>query len=485
MWVNDEADGEPPMTRCLNLIAALLVMASASAGLAQNVDMSTIPPRDTVQLTIYNSDDLTLVRETRHVTFKEGLNQLQFSWANTLIDPSSVDLQFKGHRDELDLFDTTFPHDKPQMLYWNVQSEFDGAAELEISYFTSGISWAADYVCISNPEETTMGFEGFVRIFNNSGEDYEGAEVRLVVGTINLVEHIRQLAQQGIVSHREYEQVRDREVRFSELQDKTRGAVGGQLRRDLDAGAGEPNIIKQGLSEYFIYTIEGTETIKHSWSKRMRLFQGTDAPFRIVYRYRPQEYGHQLVRMFILKNDEESKLGTTPLPDGAVRLFRDNGRDGLSLLVQQQIKYVPIGQEIELNLGVDPEVFHERIVRRNWRDSFWLRDTGRNRHVALDGRERITGNFPVAGWDDHELRVERIRNYLDKPVEVEIRLTLGGHVEFESQLNPKLHDFQSPQFTATIAPGDTGDLAYHVTTHQGIRAKQSNVTLIDGEPRND
>ena len=41
--------------------------------------------------------------------------------------------------------DTTFPHDKPQMLYWNVQSEIDGEATIQITYFTSGITWSADY----------------------------------------------------------------------------------------------------------------------------------------------------------------------------------------------------------------------------------------------------------------------------------------------------------------------------------------------------
>ena len=40
-----------------------------------------------------------------------------------------------------------------------------------------------------------MSFDGFVRISNNSGEEYEDAQVRLVVGTINLVEKIAQLAQ--------------------------------------------------------------------------------------------------------------------------------------------------------------------------------------------------------------------------------------------------------------------------------------------------
>ena len=82
-------------------------------------------------------------------------------------------------------------------------------------------------------------------------------------------------------------------------------------------------------------------------------------PFKIEYRYRPQEYGDQLVRMYLLTNDKESKLGTTPLPDGIVRVFRDNGRDGLSYLTQQNVKYIPIGDKIELNLGVDPEVIFE------------------------------------------------------------------------------------------------------------------------------
>ena len=117
-------------------------------------------PRNTVQLTIYNSEDLTLVRETRTVTFKKGANPLQFSWANTLIDPTSVELKFLTNADKLDVLDTTFPHDKPQMLYWNVQSEIDGEATIEITYFTSGITWSADYVCIADKDETADGLRG-------------------------------------------------------------------------------------------------------------------------------------------------------------------------------------------------------------------------------------------------------------------------------------------------------------------------------------
>ena len=50
------------------------------------VDLVTLPTREGTQLTIYNSEDITMVREHRLLTVKEGVNRIQFSWANTLID---------------------------------------------------------------------------------------------------------------------------------------------------------------------------------------------------------------------------------------------------------------------------------------------------------------------------------------------------------------------------------------------------------------
>jgi len=288
---------------------------------AKNVDLSTVPKRETVQLTIYNSEDLTLVRETRKVSFKKGENGLQFSWANTLIDPTSVRLRFLTHADSLDLLDTTFPHDKPQMLYWNVQSELDGEATVEITYFTSGISWSADYVAVANQDEAKMGLEGFVRVSNNSGEQYEDAEIRLVVGKINLVEKIARLAR--LPAHKGESVDRLRRIagkdQLAEMDEKwgvmngPMGGLGGGSGFGRRAPAKPKQIIKEGLSEYFIYTIEGTETIPNGWSKRMRSFEGQTVPFKIQYRYRPAEYGDRLVRMYLLTNNKESKLGTTPL----------------------------------------------------------------------------------------------------------------------------------------------------------------------------
>ncbi|MDE0839119.1 MAG: hypothetical protein OSB41_08695 [Kiritimatiellae bacterium] len=123
-----------------------------------------------------------MVRETRLLTVKPGINRIQFSWANTLIDPTSIDFRILDHIDKVDLLDTTFPAGRNDALQWNIRSGMAGKIPVEIRYFTSGITWKADYVGMANGDETEMGLTGYVRVYNNSGELYDNAQVRLVVG---------------------------------------------------------------------------------------------------------------------------------------------------------------------------------------------------------------------------------------------------------------------------------------------------------------
>jgi hypothetical protein len=466
-------------------LLAVVLLLTVTTARAENVDLSTVPRRNTVQLTIYNSEDLTLVRETRKVTFKPGVNPLQFSWANTLIDPTSVELRFRTHPDKLTLLDTTFPHAKPYMLYWNVQSELDGDATIEITYFTSGIHWSADYVGIADRGETQLGLEGFVRVDNRSGEEYENAQVRLVVGRVNLVEKITQLAYGMGKQLDELRKEEKQELRYKAARDLAHfyakdgksDRLGEEADKKEEAEAAK-EIVKEGLSEYFIYTIEGTETIPNGWAKRLRSFDAAKVPMKIQYRYRPAEYGEQLVRMYILTNDKDSKLGTTPLPDGTFRVFRDNGRDGLSYVAAQPIKYIPIGDKIELNLGVDPEVIFELVKLKTWRDNIWMHVGRANvfRRVDQPGVQ-IQVNSTVAGWDNHTQFAQRVRNYTKKPIDLEIRRMILGDVVFRSSLPAKNHDFRTVQYTATVKPGEKTDLLYEIVQRDGHNAKQNRVEI--------
>src|SRR5436190_16158993 len=103
-----------------------LLAAGLIAGIAGHarINVVTLPNRDSVQLTFYNSVDLTLVKETRVLTFRKGLNRLEFSWANTLIDPTSVEFRAVTHTVEVDVLDVSFPPRVSNTLEWRIQSEF-------------------------------------------------------------------------------------------------------------------------------------------------------------------------------------------------------------------------------------------------------------------------------------------------------------------------------------------------------------------------
>src|SRR5262245_32565339 len=112
--------GRGVLTGVLSLWLSLAFAASA------RINVVSLPDRDTVQLTIYNSVDLTLVKETRHLTLKKGLNKLEFSWANTLIDPTSVEFKALTHTDEVEVMDASYPPRAPNTLEWRINSEFAG-----------------------------------------------------------------------------------------------------------------------------------------------------------------------------------------------------------------------------------------------------------------------------------------------------------------------------------------------------------------------
>ena len=251
----------------------------------------TLPTREGTQLTIYNSEDITMVREHRLLTVKEGVNRIQFSWANTLIDPTSIEFRILDQQDKVDLVDTTFPAGRNDALQWNIKSQIAGKIPVEIRYFTSGITWAADYVGIANEDETKLDVTGYVRVTNSSGEHYDNAQTRLVVGKINLVEKIADLARRpppgdGRELPTASRMIVARAMPYREsAKDGDEGARWKWRRSWTTNEAGRPKqVVKQGLSEYFLFTIEGREDIKDKEPKRLVALKVADVPLESIYK---------------------------------------------------------------------------------------------------------------------------------------------------------------------------------------------------------
>ena len=422
------------------------------------VDLVTLPKRASVQLTIYNSADLTLVRESRELTLKQGLNRLQFSWANTLIDPTSLDMLPKRDGEKIDILDLSYPPDVRNLGLWEVQSGIQGKAPVEINYLTSGLSWRAFYMGTLSPDEATMHLEGYVRVTNNSGEDYESAQVRLIVGKVNLIDQIALLAQ------REFPYGRPGPVpkapAVAMLEGKARIATAKkEFMRVEEAAMERPKEIKkEGLSEYFLYTIEGTETIPNGWAKRLPSFSVIGIPVVNLYKYEEERYGKEVVRFLSFKNDKEHFMGETPIPGGAIKVYRTVDTSGyLSYAGQSNFKYIPVDEDVELNLGPVSTVIVKATLMDYKTDAY-----------------TFDSNGDVNGWNEiGEFEIE-VKNTRDLPARVEVRrnfktssweiVNTGEYGSFEKV------DLDTVKYTLTLGPRETTSFRYTLTTHHGKRA---------------
>jgi len=443
------------MRRIMLILSFILAIASA---LQAKVDLVTLPTRDTVQLTIYNSADMTLVRESRALTLKEGKNKLQFSWANTLIDPTSLEMLAKANADKIDISDLTYPPRVQNLGLWNIESGVSGKVPVEISYLTSGLSWRAFYMGTLTEDEKAMRLQGYVVVTNNSGEDYENAQTRLIVGQVHILDQIAELAR------RQYPYGRPGEV-VTEAEGVSRLGVRARVEMEKLAEVAAPvpatlaakAIKKEGISEYFLYTIEGTETIPNGWSKRLQSFDVDQVPVVNLYKYEEERYGPAVVRFLNFKNDKEHKLGDTPIPGGTLKVYRTADDKGqLSYVGQSAFKYIPVDEDVELNLGPVGDVVVESRLMDFKTDNY-----------------RFDRNRNISGWDEiRTFRIE-VKNTREIPAKIEIQRNLntpywtleksGDFGQFEKV------DVDTVKFTLTLEPRSTKKFEYVLTTYHGER----------------
>ncbi|MCH7556876.1 MAG: hypothetical protein IIB56_05395, partial [Planctomycetes bacterium] len=216
-------------------------------------------------------------------------------------------------------------------------------------------------------------------------------------------------------------------------------------------------IRKEGLSEYFLYTIEGKETIPTGWSKRLLSFDVDKVPVVNLYKYEEQRYGKSVVRFLSFKNDEEHELGETPIPGGRLKVYRNVGDEGhLSYTGQSSFKYVPVDEDVELNLGAVANV----VVEPTLMDF-------KTKNYRFDRR----GN--VSGWDEIRTFKIEVKNTRGIDVKVEIKRNFstthwklaksGDFGKFEQV------DKDTVKFTLTLKPRSARKFEYVLRTYHGTR----------------
>ena len=218
-------------------------------------------------------------------------------------------------------------------------------------------------------------------------------------------------------------------------------------------------VIKEGLSEYFLYTIEGTETIPTGWSKRLQSFNVESIPVVNLYKYEQERYGNRVVRFLSFANDEEHELGETPIPDGTLKVYRTaDEQNHLAYEGQSSFKYIPVGEEVELSLGGMADVVVEPTLMEIKTDNYRF-DKDRN----------------ISGWDDIATWKVEVRNTRVVPVKIEVRrnfdssywdLSRNGQIDAFEKV-----DLDTVKFTVELAPRSKRTFEYTLRTYRGVRTE--------------
>jgi hypothetical protein len=322
-------------------LLGLAVLTAAPPVASARIKLITLPPRQRVEIQLDNPN-ATLVEEERIVPLVKGLNQVDFSWANTQIDPNTIVFRVlprdegpavpkpaavkavpakeagvaaganavkavpaKAEADDggaldIKVLSVSYPPNEAALV-WQVASSGSGSARVRISYLLGNLTKSFNYRAVASHDESALTLSQYVRIQNLANESFGSTELW--------------------------------------------AGIGPRFHRPI------------GLNE----------------TKEMLVEKYDKVPVRKTYTSDPQLYGYidrpqnkLLVTMhYVLKNNKAEHLGTAPLPYGKVRIFQDDGRGSTAFLGEDWGKFTPLDDQMKLYVGTAQDVVVKRTIDKN------------------------------------------------------------------------------------------------------------------------
>ncbi|MBK8996446.1 MAG: DUF4139 domain-containing protein [Myxococcales bacterium] len=202
---------------------------------------------------------------------------------------------------------------------------------VEVSYLSRNLNWVADYVMVVGADDKVGDLNGWVTLTNQSGTDYENAELKLVAGDVQRVQsQVMTLDESGF------------------------GPNDATIRT-------RPNFKEEGFFEYHLYTLQRPTTLLDKEQKQVTLLEGHDIGIdkKLIfwgaeYYYRGnygQVVSNQKVGVYLdIKNSEKNHLGM-PLPKGTVRVYKADKSGAKQFIGEDRIDHTPRDEEIRIKMG--------------------------------------------------------------------------------------------------------------------------------------
>lgn len=256
-------------------------------------------------------------------------------------------------------------------LVWLLQSPDGGATPVELSYLTGGLNWHAEYVAVTNENDTGLDLSAWVSLENNSGASYPEARLQLIAGEVQRVQ--------------------------PPPMPMMRGEMMAMSPKDASQGFEE-----ESFFEYHLYTLDRRTTIADRETKQVSLFPTATAPATKIFEYNGQRDASKVRVIVETENKKELGLGM-PLPAGTVRVYKKDARGDLQFVGEDRIDHTPKNEKIRLGIGKAfdvvgerKELSHERISDRVQQRTIEIRLRNRKEEkIQVVVEENIYGDWKI------------------------------------------------------------------------------------------
>ena len=358
---------------------------------------SSLADQQSVAVTIYNGD-LTLVKDTRKLQIKTGLNALALRDVSAQIRPETALLRSINAPGSLTMLEQNFDFDllTPQKLLEKYVGKTVGLVKVHPTTGAETIEQATVLSAnngvvmrVGNRIETGIPgrivYDGvpanlrdrptLVTQINNKGAQDQTIELSYLTGGLGWkADYVAELNDKedkldlsGWVtltntSGTSYKKAKLQLVAgdVNRVQQQMAPMVKAMRMESMTADAEAP-MAQESLLEYHLYTMDRLTTISDNQTKQVALLSASGVPVRkellltgADYYYQGQygEIGTKMkVGVFIeFENKEASKLGM-PLPKGILRVYKKDSVGNAQFVGEDNIDHTPKNESVRLKLG--------------------------------------------------------------------------------------------------------------------------------------
>ena len=150
--------------------AVLVVLAMMAPPAVARIKLITLPKRERVEIQL-DQPNVTLVEEERIVPLLKGVNQVDFSWANTAIDKDSIQFRALADPEGIKVLSVSYPPNE-NALVWQVSAGQSGPARVRISYIIGQLNKSFEYRATAAHDEKSLLLSQYVKLQNLANEDF-------------------------------------------------------------------------------------------------------------------------------------------------------------------------------------------------------------------------------------------------------------------------------------------------------------------------